>query len=137
MGNPSNNKKVKGRSGYRVARKKHRCDECGGSIKKKERYFFKRQYTSFLNEKDPNDASTWDMTLFTYDHKECAKCICERPKREYKYKQRKLRAEKRKANCPDANFKYVWSGGWCGGSNPYPDGGDVSLECHECNLHCT
>lgn len=125
------------KSGYRIARKIQHCDCCNGNIKKGQMYFYERQYIRFLDEKDINDASTWKMSLSTYDNKECQFCIDNRAKRKYKEAQHKIRAEKRKANCPDADFKYEWQGGWCGGSNPYPDGGDVQLECHACNLHCT
>ena len=44
-----------------------------------------------------------------------------------------IRAKKRRNNCPDEDFQFVWNGGWCDGD---PDGGDGLFECHKCNLIC-
>jgi len=105
----------------RKANKNHRCDKCNRTIKKGTIYEYVKIYI-------PEDGK-----LYTYENKECGKCINDRPKRNYKKEQSQIRGNARKIKCPDANFKLVWQGGWCGES---PDGGDVNYECHACNLRC-
>lgn len=105
------------------ALKSHKCDYCQKTIQKGERYSFERVYHSE------------DGKLYTWDHRFCQKCTDNSAKRLYKSSAHILRANKRAENCPDADFKYVWQGGW-DKTLGCADGGDVKLECHKCNLHC-
>lgn len=107
---------------FRKARKEHCCDLCNKKINKGDEYYIERIYPSHTVE-----------GFYSYDFRECAKCVDERPKRQWKIQQHKERVKKRAANCPDANFKYIWQGGWDDG---IPDGGDVRLECSGCNIGC-
>lgn len=107
---------------YRKANKEHVCDLCCKKIRKGEKYCIERIYPAYRGE-----------GFYTYDYRECANCVAQRPKRNWKIKQHKDRVAKRAANCPDANFEYVWQGGWDG---EIPDGGDVMLECSGCNIGC-
>lgn len=105
----------------RKARKKHSCNKCHKSIRIGEYYSYIRKVVEC------------DDGIFSYELKTCEKC--DSPRGLYKQKKHEERAIKRMQNCPDSNFEYVWQGGWdiqlgC------PDGGDVQLECHNCNLHC-
>ena len=107
----------------RISKKQHRCDVCNGLIQKGESYLMVRRYNNH------------EGVFFTYDIKECSRCIINKPKRNYKLLQHMIRSEKRKANCPDADFKYVYQGGWDSALG-CPDGGDVRSECSGCNLYC-
>jgi len=114
----------------RKANKNHKCSVCFVTIHGGEVYEHRKEYHRFFDE------NKWKYGLFTSEHKECPKCVINRAKYKYKLEQHNVRAEKRRANCPDKNFQYVWQGGWdtelgCA------DGGDQKLECHACNLYCT
>ena len=108
------------------ARKMHYCHKCNRPIHKDDKYYF---YSSakYIPWYDLDEIRKCDRayTIERY-HIKC------NTKQHYHIE----RANNRKGNCPDENFEYVWQGGWCGGSHPCPDGGDVQLECHNCNLHC-
>ena len=107
----------------RTARKIHRCDTCNRKINAGQEY----ESSRIINK--------YDGEVYFYTKKECQNCIADRPKRLFKEANRQLRTAKRISNCPDAKFKYVWQGGW-DADGGCPDGGDVRLECSECNLFC-
>ena len=114
----------------RKARKNHKCSICNKTINKGEIYEFTRDYLS------GTDDYTFERWIFVNEIKECESCISKRPKLKYKKEQHDIRAEKRRKNCPDEDFKPEWQGGW-DSSLGCADGGDVEWECHACNLHCT
>ena len=103
------------------ANKDHHCDTCKRGVRKGERYTYKKHYLSDEDE------------FFTIREIMCVKCIEGLPQFEYRVKSRAIRVAKRVANCPDADFKTVWNGGWSDGC---VDGGDVEWECHACNIIC-
>jgi len=108
------------------ANKEHYCDECNRkAIKKGDYYMSKKHYTVCHED--------YEAQLFTFIERRCMRCFSNWPKINYKLEQSRLRAERRKLNCPDADFQPVWQGGWDRG---VPDGGDMRMECYKCNLHC-
>lgn len=108
----------------RKAAKIHTCNVCSRKIQKGELYDCEKEYIKGT-----------EGELFTYYFRECAKCLEETPKRVFKDAIHSIRAAQRKACCPDADFQYVWQGGWDTALG-CADGGDVRLECNKCNLHC-
>lgn len=112
------------------ARKEHQCCSCGNTIDKGRLYWnaSTAQYIPYYD--DDNDYTGERKCERHYEqYKFCFKCNVKKMMSWY-------RADRRKENCPDERFEYVWQGGWCGGEHACPDGGDVELECHACNLHC-
>ncbi len=108
------------------ARKAHYCDECNKKVIKKGDYYMAKKHYHVDNE-------DYEPRLYTWTERTCINCYSSWPKIYYKLEQSRIRGEKRKQNCPDADFYPVWQGGWSDGA---PDGGDVRAECHKCNLHC-
>lgn len=107
----------------RKAAKKHFCDTCHRPIKKGDFYISEKLYF-------PEDGK-----LYTWNFKTCLICEHGSAKKLYQAGRHIERAKKRANNCPDADFQYVWQGGWDSALG-CADGGDVRLECHKCNLRC-